>query len=134
MPAPEFAFPLRMVRFESVTTTVATEMFTTPPVLWPSMMVPWLEPIRLKFIAIVRCSWYRPAVTKMESPEPASEIACPIVLQAVEADRQLLLSFPFAPSTYHVVLARTIGANARSRSANGRTRVCFIDVLLLSYN
>src|SRR5215469_7702685 len=33
-----------------------------------------------------------------------------IVLHAVSAAKQLLLSLPFTPSTYHVVLARAVGA------------------------
>ena len=39
----------------------------------------------------------------MESPEPAKEMACPIVLQAVRGDWQLLLSLPWIPLTYQVV-------------------------------
>jgi hypothetical protein len=41
----------------------------------------------------------------IESPELASEMACPIVLQALVDDLQSLLSLPLAPFTYHVVLA-----------------------------
>jgi hypothetical protein len=43
------------------------------------------------------------AATTIESPEAASDMACPIVLQAVWTDLQSLLSLPFTPSTYHVV-------------------------------
>ena len=47
----------------------------------------------------------------MESPEAASEMACPMVLQAACADKQWLLSLPLAPFTYHVLLARaTLGS------------------------
>src|SRR5690348_12893605 len=51
----------------------------------------------------------------MESPATASEMACPMVLQAVWRDLQLLLSLPFTPSTYHVVLATTAGAKAKKK-------------------
>jgi hypothetical protein len=53
----------------------------------------------------------------MESPEAASEMACPIVLQAVVSDLQGLLSLPLTPLTYHVVLAKATGARAEN-SAN----------------
>jgi len=45
----------------------------------------------------------------MESPEAASEIACVIVPQAVATDKQLLVSLPLTPFTYHVV-ANAAGA------------------------
>lgn len=45
------------------------------------------------------------------SPDAASEMACPMVLQAACTDKQLSLSLPLAPFTYHVVLAKTAGAN-----------------------
>src|ERR1700730_11352190 len=52
----------------------------------------------------------------MESPDKASEMACPMVLQAVSAVWQLLLSFPFRPSEYHVVLAGAVGTRTRNRA------------------
>lgn len=64
----------------------------------------------------------------MESSDAASEMACPMVLQAVVGDRQLLLSLPLAPSTYQVVIARAVGADA-NESAKRRllnTSLCFI--------
>jgi len=50
----------------------------------------------------------------MESPEEASEMACPMVLQAIWDDMQLLLSLPLTPFTYRVVLARAVEAMARN--------------------
>ena len=41
----------------------------------------------------------------MESPDEASAMACPIVLQAVVGDLQLLPSLSLTPFTYLVVLA-----------------------------
>ena len=52
----------------------------------------------------------------MVSPEEASEMAYLMVLQAVVEDMQLLLSFPFTPSTYHVVLARAVEVRARNEA------------------
>ena len=52
----------------------------------------------------------------MESPEEASAMACPIVLQAVWDDMQLSLLFPLTPFTYHLVLATTVGARNRAIS------------------
>src|SRR5215469_7211207 len=66
----------------------------------------------------------------MESPEVASEMACPMVLQAVWADVQLLLSFPFTPSTNHVVLARVLGARARNTEITTRL-VCMRFIMFL---
>jgi hypothetical protein len=48
----------------------------------------------------------------MESPDDASEMACPMVLQAVCGVLQSLSSLPFTPSTYHVLLAMATGATA----------------------
>jgi hypothetical protein len=48
------------------------------------------------------------------SPEAAKEIAWPMVRQAAVAYRQLLVSLPVNPLTYHVVLARASGARASS--------------------
>jgi hypothetical protein len=66
----------------------------------------------------------------MESPEEASEMACPMVLQAVVGDKQLLLSFPFTPSTYHVVLARTGGTVASDTRA--AIHISFLDFIFSS--
>src|SRR5215472_989165 len=52
----------------------------------------------------------------MVSPDEASEMACPMVLQAVWRVLQSLLSLPFTPSTYQVVLARAVEAKVRSRA------------------
>src|SRR5215469_613238 len=51
----------------------------------------------------------------MVSPDAASEIACPMVAQAVAGVLQLLPSSPFTPSTYQV-LARAAKGNARERA------------------
>jgi hypothetical protein len=50
----------------------------------------------------------------IESPEEANEMARPMVLQAVVGDRQLWLSLPLSPLTYHVVLAKAVGARDRN--------------------
>src|SRR5215467_1532528 len=55
----------------------------------------------------------------MESPDEASEIAFPMVLQGVEAERQLLVSLPLTPFTYHAVLA-IAGASARNNVRSRR--------------
>jgi len=55
-------------------------------------------------------------------------MACPMVWQAVWGDRQLLLSLPFTPSTYHVVWARAFGAKARNRTRS--RNVGTFDVIL----
>jgi len=49
-----------------------------------------------------------------ESPEAARAMAWPMVLQAIWGDRQLLLSLPLNPLTYHVVLANKDGDTAMS--------------------
>src|SRR5271165_6948637 len=56
----------------------------------------------------------------MESPDEASETACSMVLQAVWADLQSLLSLPFTPSTYHLLLASAVGARAKNKARNTR--------------
>src|SRR5215469_16323507 len=56
----------------------------------------------------------------MESPEAASEMACPMVLQAAAGDLQLLLLFPVAPFTYHVVDAIAVDVRARTTTASGK--------------
>src|SRR5580692_3439226 len=45
----------------------------------------------------------------MKSLREASEMACPMVLQAVCGDLQSLWLLPFTPSTYHLLLARAVG-------------------------
>jgi hypothetical protein len=60
----------------------------------------------------------------MESPEVAREMACPMVLQACWLDLQLLLSLPFTPSTYQVLLASAVGAKAKNSRLNAS--LCFI--------
>ena len=65
----------------------------------------------------------------MESSDEASEMACPMVLQAVWDDIQLLLSLPFDPFTYHVVLARAVGTRVRISEISTALRIYFIDVL-----
>src|SRR5579862_541371 len=65
----------------------------------------------------------------MASPDEASEMACPMVLQAVVSVRQLLPSLPFTPSTYHVVWARAFGARARNK-ATSRNAVIFDAILV----
>jgi|SRR5215469_1780943 len=42
----------------------------------------------------------------MESPDEASEMESPMVVQGVVGDKQLFVSFPDAPFTYHVVVAQ----------------------------
>src|ERR1700680_4188482 len=56
----------------------------------------------------------------MVSPDAASEIACPMVAQAVAFVLQLLPSSPLTPSTYHVLLARAAGARARNSASSSR--------------
>src|SRR5215471_6793209 len=71
----------------------------------------------------------------MVSPDNASEMACPMVLQAVVGDKQLFVSFPFPPFTYHVVLAKAAGARAENRAKSSKVLIvslCFIIFLLLA--
>jgi len=56
------------------------------------------------------------AAIMTESPEAAREMAWPMVLQAVPADLQALLSLPLIPLTYHVVLAKPDGDAAKSNA------------------
>src|SRR5215469_5581583 len=56
----------------------------------------------------------------MESPDAASVMACPIVLQAVVGDLQLLVLFPLFPFTYHVTLAKVVGARARIKAKDSK--------------
>jgi hypothetical protein len=67
----------------------------------------------------------------MESSDEASEMACPMVLQAVWDDIQLLQSLPFDPFTYHVALASAVGARGRNSAINSRlVRMGFTSILL----
>ena len=59
----------------------------------------------------------------IESPEAARKMACPMVLQAVVDDLQLLLSLPVTPFTYQVVLARAVGTAANNISATAHVNV-----------
>jgi hypothetical protein len=68
---------------------------------------------------MVNFSVYVAAATLIESPEEASAIACPMVLQATDADKQLLLSLPLTPFTYHAVPARDRARTAMSNVAIG---------------
>ena len=52
----------------------------------------------------------------MESADEASAMAWPMVLQAVWANLQLLLSFPCTPSTYHVVFAKAFPVTVSDKS------------------
>lgn len=108
--------PFWIVNCDSPTLAAAFETETTVALPPPSTMVVLApEPIMFKLMAIVMVSWYVAGATIMESPEAASETACPMVLQAVLGDRQLLLSLPLTPSTYHVALATAHGGKATSR-------------------
>src|SRR5215469_6172636 len=68
----------------------------------------------------------------MASPDTASEMACPMVLQGVVGDKQLLLLLPLTPFTYHVVLARTLGAKARNRAITNVVNNLLLMTFLLS--
>jgi hypothetical protein len=60
-------------------------------------------------------------------------MAWPMVLQAAVADRQLLVSMPVNPLTYHVVAARTNGAWVSSSAVAKRIELqerVFMVVLL----
>ena len=59
----------------------------------------------------------------MESPDEASEMESPMVVQGVVGDKQLFVSFPDAPFTYHVVVARAIGAWVRNRAVVKKTEL-----------
>jgi hypothetical protein len=60
---------------------------------------------------------YVAAATMMVSPDEASDMAFPMVLQADVGDMQLLLSFPVTPFTYHVLLARAAEARNGIKSS-----------------
>src|SRR6516162_1039200 len=92
-----------------------------------------LAPITFKLICfgMVRFSVYVAAATIMESPDTAREIACPIVLHAVSAAKQLLVSLPSTPSTYQVLLAKVDGARVRNNEVSRRlVRIRFMTFLL----
>src|SRR3974390_1795882 len=98
-------------------------MVITLPARPPSMIVVMaLAPITFKLMryGMVRFSVYVAAATIMESPDTAREIGCPIVLQAVCAAKQLLVSLPSTPSTYQVVLAAAAGARITDKIINSR--------------
>jgi hypothetical protein len=59
-----------------------------------------------------------------ESPDDACPVACPIVLQAVVADLQSLLSLPVTPFTYHVLLAEAGDARAKNRARSEKLTNC----------
>ena len=99
IPPPVGELPLRIVKFDRVTCALAFEIVTTVPKLLPSIIVALApEPITFKLRRIVRFSLYAAAPTMMESPEAASEMACPMVLQAAVGDMQLLLLLPVTPT------------------------------------
>src|ERR1017187_6700651 len=119
IPPPKADTPLLIVTLERVTLAAVLTMLITVLMPPPSMIVfvaP--EPISFKFTLMRRFSVYVAAAIMTESPNEASEIACPMVLQAVWADMQLLLSLPLTPFTYHVVLAIAVEARARNTAAN----------------
>ena len=64
----------------------------------------------------------------MESPGAASEMACPMVLHAVVAEVQSLLSFPFCLLTYHVV-AKAACAMAKNETIS-RSLTCVVLIYL----
>src|ERR1700747_1199851 len=104
---------------ERVTCAVALEIVTTLPVLPPSRIVVFApEPRIFRLMPTVRCSLYVAAATLIESPEAAKEMACPMVLQAVVAYVQVLLSLPLTPFTYHVVVANAVEPRGRNTATN----------------
>jgi hypothetical protein len=86
---------------ERVTLAFALEIVTGRTPLIIVVLAP--TPITFNLMPMVRLSVYAAAATTILSPEAASDMACPMVLQAVVDDKQLLLSPPFNPFTYHVV-------------------------------
>ena len=120
-----------MVSFESVTLALALEIVTTVAA-WPAstIVVGAPEPTIFKGMPIFRFSVYVAAATMIESPDFASETACPMVSQAVVGDMQLLLSLPLTPFTYHVVLARAVGTRAR----NGAITNAVSNLLLMIFS
>ena len=72
------------------------------------------------------------AGTLIESPDKEREIAWPMVLQAVVGDRQLLLSLPVIPLTYHVAAAATDDAANKKASTRLGTNLSFITAISLN--
>lgn len=66
-----------------------------------------------------------------ESPDTASEMACPMVLQAVVEDVQVLLLLPLTPLTYHVVVANAVEPRARN-TATTRKQVSSLSLMIVS--
>src|ERR1017187_8423815 len=133
IPPPKADTPLLIVTLERVTLAAVLTMLITVLMPPPSMIVfvaP--EPISFKFTLMRRFSVYVAGAIMTESPDAASEMACPIVLQAVVADMQLLLSLPFTPSTYHVVLARAVGTRARNKASSERLRNASLFFMIFS--
>jgi len=64
----------------------------------------------------------------IKSPEAASEMACPMLLQADVAEVQLLLLLPLTRFTYHVVVATAVEARAGNSDANKKMAIslCFM--------
>jgi hypothetical protein len=104
-----------------VTVLVLLGSVTTVLRLPPSMIVVVAPAPRIvKLIEIVRFSVYVAAATVIVSPDAASAIACPIVLQAALDDVQLLVSLPDTPLTYQV-LAASAGGPERKTKARAST-------------
>src|ERR1700719_124720 len=121
-----------MVTPERVTCAVALEIVTTLPVLPPSRIVVFApEPRTFRLMPMVKCSLYVAAATLIESPEAAKEMACPMVLQAVVADVQVLLLLPLTPFTYHVVVANAVEPRARNTAAS-RAQVSTLSLMIVS--
>ena len=56
-------------------------------------------------------------------------MAWPMVLQAVVGDLQLLLLLPLTPLTYHVVLAKAVGATVKNSADTSKAlnmSLCFM--------
>ena len=121
MPPPYLEKPLKTVNPERVTCALTLEIETTVLRLPPSMIVVLAPaPSIFNLIPIMRFSVYVAAATLMESPDDASAMACPMVLQAVRDDLQWLLSLPCSPSTYHVVLAKAFSVTVTNKSTSSR--------------
>jgi hypothetical protein len=113
--------PFRMVTFERVTWVFALDIVITVLTCPPSIIVVAApEPITFKLRLMMRFSVWVAAATMIESPDEASEIACPMVLQAVVGDVQALPSLPLTPLTYHVLLARAVDVRAKNTARSGR--------------
>src|SRR5215469_2926674 len=94
-----------------------TTVLEAPP---STIVVVAPAPITFKLLLMMRFSVYVAAATMIVSPDDTSEIACPMVLQAVVGEVQLLLLSPFTPSTYHVVLAMAVEAEAKSTGMSSK--------------